>query len=88
MATARPVVLGVLGESAVLLGAAGAGIVVAPENAVALAEAVAALANDAQRAQEMGRLGRKFMEEHLDRDKLAAEMLNELRLVASARAIA
>ena len=83
MATARPIILGVLGESADLLLAAQAGVVFPPENAVALAEAVTALAGTPERAAEMGWRGRRFVEAELDRDKLAAAMLEELRAVVA-----
>jgi len=85
MATARPIVLGVLGESAELLQRAGAGIVIAPESAAALSDALTRLASDPAMAQELGRSGRRFVEKELDRDKLAAAMLDELRLVAEMR---
>jgi glycosyltransferase involved in cell wall biosynthesis len=83
MATARPIILGVLGESADLLLAAQAGLVFPPEDASALAELVASLAAAPERAAEMGRRGRRFVEAELDRDKLAAVMLEELRAVAT-----
>jgi glycosyltransferase involved in cell wall biosynthesis len=82
MATERPIVLGVLGESAELLESAGAGVVIPPENADALARAVAGLAADPAAAREMGRKGRQLVEAEFDRDKLAAEMLRELGSVA------
>jgi hypothetical protein len=84
MATARPVVLGVLGESAELLKTADAGIVIQPESADALAEAISRLAVDPQEAARMGANGRRFVEAEFDRDKLAAAMLAELRSVAAA----
>jgi len=84
MATERPIVLGVLGESAELLEASGAGIVIQPENAEALAQAIERLAADPEAAKEMGRKGRRLVEAEFDRDKLAAQMLEELRSVAAA----
>jgi hypothetical protein len=83
MATERPIVLGVLGESAELLEAAGAGIVIQPESAEALVRAIERLAADPQAAKEMGRKGRRLVEAEFDRDKLAAQMLEELRSVAA-----
>lgn len=83
MATGRPIILGVLGESADLLQAAQAGVVFPPEDASALVERVAALAAAPERAAEMGRRGRRFVEGELDRDKLAASMLAELRAVVA-----
>ena len=82
MATARPIILGVLGESAGVLETAGAGIAIPPENAMALADAVASLAASPQRAAELGARGRRHVEAHYDREKLAAAMLDELRAVA------
>ncbi len=86
MATARPIVLGVLGESAELLRDAGAGIVITPESAEELADALARLATDPVMARELGRSGRRFVEKELDRDKLAAAMLGELRRVVEMEA--
>jgi glycosyltransferase involved in cell wall biosynthesis len=86
MGTARPIVLGVLGESAELLRAAGAGVVIQPESGSALAEAITYLATHPQDAERMGANGRRLVEAEFDRDKLAAAMLNELRAVASTAA--
>jgi glycosyltransferase involved in cell wall biosynthesis len=79
MATARPVILGVLGESAALLTGARAGLVIQPENAAALVRAIRELADSPDVAHNMGAEGRRFMEAELDRDRLAAVMLEELR---------
>jgi colanic acid biosynthesis glycosyl transferase WcaI len=83
MATARPIILGVLGESAELLEAAGAGLVIQPESVDALSSAIARLAANPQEAAAMGSKGRAFVEAEFDRDKLAAAMLEELRSVAA-----
>ena len=84
MATARPIVLGVFGESAALLETAGAGVVVTPESAEQLEQAILQLAADPEASKELGRKGRRFVESEFDRDKLAAAMLEELRSVAAA----
>jgi glycosyltransferase involved in cell wall biosynthesis len=86
MATARPIVLGVLGESAELLRAAKAGVVIQPESADELAGAIARLAANRAEAAAMGENGRKLVEAEFDRDKLAASMLDELRTAAAATA--
>jgi glycosyltransferase involved in cell wall biosynthesis len=83
MAVERPVVLGVLGESADLLEAANAGIVIQPESVDGLVIALTALAADRGRAAELGRNGRRFVQAELDRDKLAAQMLEELKAAAA-----
>jgi glycosyltransferase involved in cell wall biosynthesis len=85
MATGRPIVLGVLGESAELLRDAEAGIVIAPESTAALVSALTKLASQPELARRMGACGRRFVERELDRDTLAASMLEELRLVADGR---
>lgn len=82
MATARPIVLGVLGESASVLEAARGGIVIPPEDPKALAEALQRLASSPQLAAEMGARGRRYVEREFDRDQLAAAMLDALSLVA------
>jgi hypothetical protein len=84
MATARPIVLGVLGESAILLETAGAGVLIQPESPEELAKAVLRLAADPEACRNLGLNGRRFVEAELDRDKLAAAMLEELRSVAAA----
>jgi glycosyltransferase involved in cell wall biosynthesis len=83
MATERPIILGVLGESAALLEQANAGVVIQPESAQALAEAVTTLSMNPGAAETMGRSGRRFVEAELDRDKLAAAMLHELQAVVA-----
>ncbi len=85
MASARPIVLGVLGESADVLQAAGAGANIRPEDATALAEALRALAAAPEKAVEMGLRGRRYVEKEFDRERLAAAMLDELRGVAAKR---
>jgi glycosyltransferase involved in cell wall biosynthesis len=82
MATERPIILGVLGESAALLESAGAGVVIQPESAEQLEQALLLLAADPEGCREFGRKGRRFVEAEFDRDKLAAAMLEELRSVA------
>jgi glycosyltransferase involved in cell wall biosynthesis len=57
--------------------------VVKPEDPAAIAEALARVLRNPQWAAEMGRNGRAFVEAELDRDKLAALMLEELKAVAA-----
>jgi colanic acid biosynthesis glycosyl transferase WcaI len=83
MGTARPIILGVRGESEAILKAAGAGIAIPPEDGDALAHAVQALANDAERRIAMGWAGRRFVETHYDRNRLARMMLAVLEEVGA-----
>lgn len=66
----RAVVGAVRGEPARLLEEGGA-IVVEPGDAPALADAIADLAGDPARREQMGERGRRYVEEHFDRRRLA-----------------
>ncbi|TAK53566.1 MAG: glycosyltransferase WbuB [Gammaproteobacteria bacterium] len=72
LGAAKPVILGVRGESAELLQASGAGICIEPENDAELAAAVSALAADRARCTALGRAGREYVQQHFDRRRLAA----------------
>jgi glycosyltransferase involved in cell wall biosynthesis len=65
MAVGRPILLAAAGESARLLESAGAGLVVEPENAEALAAAVRRLAADPAATAGMGERGRVFAAKRL-----------------------
>lgn len=71
MATGKPVVLCAAGESARLLDAAGAGVVVPPENAAALAKAVRAIQADPAGAAKMGQRGREFARKRMRAEQAA-----------------
>jgi glycosyltransferase involved in cell wall biosynthesis len=80
MATSRPIILGVRGEAEQLVTEAGAGLCIAPEDSAALAAAVRDLADNPVKARALGESGRAFVQSHLNRDHLAMQMLEELRL--------
>lgn len=71
MAAERPILLGVEGESRRLVKEAGAGIAIPPEDPDALVEAVLRLKADPELRREMGARGRKYVQAHHDRRKLA-----------------
>jgi glycosyltransferase involved in cell wall biosynthesis len=79
MGTARPIILGVRGESEELLREAGAGLAVPPESAQALAEALTNLMDDPSLCRDLGAAGRRFVETHSDRQRHALEMLKVLQ---------
>lgn len=68
MAAARPVVLAARGEAARLVEAKRCGVVVAPEDPRALAEALAALAADPGRRAALGAAGRLAAEREFGRE--------------------
>jgi glycosyltransferase involved in cell wall biosynthesis len=70
MGAERAVIGSVRGESARILEDAGA-LVVPPEDPEALAAAIAKLARDAALRTEMGVSGRRHVEQHFDRQRLA-----------------
>ena len=77
-AARRPIVLGVAGEAAELVEESGGGLVVPPEDASALAEALTRLKDDPQLYKERVDSGRRFVEDHYDRERLAERYLEIL----------
>ncbi|MBH0201202.1 MAG: glycosyltransferase family 4 protein, partial [Nitrospira sp.] len=81
LAMAKPIILGVEGESADLLRAAKAGICIEPEQADDLAAQVLELSQNAERCQQLGRNGRRYVMEHFDRIVLARKLASVLETV-------
>ena len=78
MACGRPVLYAGSGEGAELVRAADAGIVVAPEDPAALAEAARAIVANPRRAAEMGSNGQQFVSKHLSWPVLVGDWLKDL----------
>ncbi len=78
MAAARPILLGVEGEAAVIVEAAGAGYPVPPEDPEALAEVVRRVRSDPDEARRRGAAGRAYVEREFDRNRLADRFLADL----------
>ena len=78
MASGKPVIYSGAGEGARLVESAKAGLVVPPEDPEALAEAVRILTNNSALAEELGRNGRKYVEEHLSWSVLVNDWLRQL----------
>ena len=85
MATERALILGARGESASVVEEAQAGIPIPPEDAEALARAIARLADNPAERTAMGKAGRRYVTERFNRDALAGQMLKVIEDVASAR---
>ncbi|HCU53361.1 MAG TPA: glycosyltransferase WbuB [Gammaproteobacteria bacterium] len=82
MGMARPILLGVKGESERIILESGAGITIPPEDAPALALAVGELAGNRDRCIGMGTKGRQYVEQRFSREQLATQMLGELARAA------
>jgi len=78
MACGIPVIAGVRGEAAAIIEEAGAGLVVQPDDAIALADAIQRLAADGEARVTMGRAGRRWVTAHRDRGTLANRYLDRL----------
>ncbi|HEX8207669.1 MAG TPA: glycosyltransferase family 4 protein [Solirubrobacteraceae bacterium] len=82
MAAGRPVALAARGEAAELVEEAGCGLVVAPRDAPALAEALRRLAADPELRERLGAAGRRHVERHHTRGAAAGAWEELLRDVA------
>jgi glycosyltransferase involved in cell wall biosynthesis len=74
MAAGRPVILAIDGVIRAVVEQAGAGVYVPPGEPGALADAILRLAGDPDLRLEMGRHGRRCVEEHFDRPALAEKL--------------
>ncbi|NGZ01420.1 MAG: glycosyltransferase WbuB [Nitrospira sp. WS238] len=74
LAMAKPVILGVEGESAELIQAADAGICIEPEQADELAAWVLKLSREPELCQHLGMNGRTYVVKHFDRTVLARKL--------------
>ena len=87
LAMAKPIVLGVEGESADLLQAAQAGLCIEPEDADQLVARVLELSRDTQLCQRLGRNGRRFVMEQFDRIVLARTLASVIEMVCGGSAL-
>jgi len=85
-ATARPIILGVEGFAAELVGAAQAGLCIEPENEGELVEAIGRLAADPGLAAQLGRNGLERIANRFDIDSLAQEYVGVLEDVVAGAA--
>ena len=79
MAMARPILLQVDGECRQIVECAKAGIFVDPEDEIKVKETVLAWHLQPGKFQELGRNGRKFVEQYFDRNQLADDYLEILK---------
>lgn len=74
MASGKPLVAAVRGETASLIQESGGGLVVPPEDPAAMAEAMGRILGNRREALAMGEAGRRFVSEHFERDRIVARM--------------
>jgi colanic acid biosynthesis glycosyl transferase WcaI len=82
MAAARPVVAAASGWTAEVIARSGAGIACPPEQPAALAEAIAQVTADPERARAMGLSGRRYVEANLTRRVAVDRLDGALRSLA------
>lgn len=85
MAMKKPMVLGVQGEAARIVTAAGAGICIEPESAEALAAAIIRLADDTILYTSLADSGLLYVAENYDRKRLAERFESVLRSLNAPR---
>ena len=79
MSCEKPVIVAVDGQARKIVEEAGAGVFVEPEDSDALAEAIHALAADAERRRHMGSNGRKYIVSRLSRERTALSFVGVLQ---------
>ena len=85
MAAGRPLIIGARGESAELVRAAGAGLIVEPGDPEALARACVQLHGDRELQLALGSAGRRLAEGHFGARRAAEAWLEQLSAAAAAR---
>lgn len=87
MSCARPVILGVDGQARQIVEDAGAGLVIEPENAAALVQAVNQLSADRELGVRLGQKGREYILRNFSRGRTAEKYIDVLqRLVRKPQA--
>lgn len=80
LAMEKPLLLGVEGEAKRhFIEKAHAGLSFEPENEIDLANKMQQFANNREQLIEMGKNGRKYVSEHFNRNKIAADFIQELQ---------
>jgi glycosyltransferase involved in cell wall biosynthesis len=83
MSCARPVILGVDGQARQIIEDAGAGIVIEPENAEALVQAISQLAANRELGTAQGLKGREHILQHFSRGRTADKYIQILKSVVA-----
>jgi glycosyltransferase involved in cell wall biosynthesis len=81
MSCARPVILGVDGQARQIVEEANSGIVIEPENAEALTQAITQLAADRELRTKLGQQGREYILQNFSRGRTAEKYIRVLQRV-------
>ncbi len=87
LACEKPVIGAVNGESAKLIAESGGGFVVAPGDTNATVKAILQLYENPVRRKEMGKAGRKYVEENFSRTDWASRFVEELEELGKGKAV-
>ena len=87
MAMCRPILMGVDGEARDIVRRSGAGLDVAPDDAIGLVQAIRKLADEPEFAKQIGDAGRPFVSANYTRDRLARDYYSILEAVANHRPV-
>ena len=74
-----PLILGVEGQAQQIIEDAGAGLVIEPENADALANAISQLSANRELGEELGRKGREYILQNFSRGRTAEKYIDVLQ---------
>lgn len=86
LASGKPILMAMGGAASDLVRAAGAGLVVPPEDPAAIAQGIKALARLSEEARSaMGKRGRAYLEQHLAKDVVVPRYRDLLLRVAAGR---
>lgn len=85
MAVGQPLVAALWGEGAEVVREAECGLVTTPGDAAQLRDAVETLAHEPERARALGSNGRRYVDEHFNRDKIALRLRELLKEVVRER---
>jgi len=75
MAAGKPIVLAIDGVIREVVEEANCGLFVEPGDPDAMAQAICQLADDPERCRRMGQQGRRYLEEHFSREKVAERLV-------------
>lgn len=87
MATERPLIMGVQGDSAKIVEQSGSGVGIESENDQQLFDALTSLCDNEAQYERLCQSGREFVSQYYSRDTLASDFLKIAEAVASGKRV-